>query len=101
MITFVDRRSVEALHWPPLPLAEWEPTYETVHLWTQILGKTRLALSPMQNHYWQTALYVSTRGLTTSPMPYEHGLIEIELDLVTHELFARTSNGVILESFPL
>jgi hypothetical protein len=101
VITFVDRRTVEALHWPPLPLSEWEETYDTLHMWTQILGKTRLVLSPMQNHYWQTALYVSTRGLTTSPMPYDHGLLEIELDFVTHELFARTSNGVILESFPL
>lgn len=81
--------------WPELPLDAWEPTYATLHLWTQILGKTRLALTPLQNHYWNTALYVSTRGLTTSPMPLRDGLIEIELDLVSHALIARTSEGSI------
>ena len=52
--------------WPPLPLAEWQATYDTLHLWTQMVGKTRLALAPMENHYWQTALYLSARGITTS-----------------------------------
>jgi len=86
--------------WPPLPLAQWEPTYNTLHLWTQILGKTRLALTPLENHYWNAALYVSTRGLTTSPMPVRDGLVEIELDFVSHALIARTSDGAI-ESFSL
>ena len=81
--------------WPELPLAAWEPTYATLHLWTQILGKTRLALCPLQNHYWNVALYVSTRGLTTSPMPLHDGLLEIELDVVSHALIARTSDGTI------
>jgi hypothetical protein len=81
--------------WPELPLAAWEPTYATIHRWTQILGKTRLALCPLQNHYWNAALYVSTRGLTTSPMPLRDGLLEIELDFVSHALIARTSDGTI------
>jgi hypothetical protein len=86
--------------WPALPLASWEPTYRSLHLWTQILGKTRLALAPAQNHWWHTALYVSTRGLTTSPMPYGDRWIEVELDLVRHRLIAATSGGEI-ESFEL
>lgn len=86
--------------WPALPLAAWEPTYATLHRWTQILGKTRLALCPLQNHYWNAALYVSTRGLTTSPMPLRDGLLEIELDFVSHALIARTSAGSI-DTFPL
>ena len=55
--------------WPPLPLAEWQDTKETLHLWTQIVGKVRLALAPMVNHWWQVPLYVTARGLTTSAMP--------------------------------
>ena len=86
--------------WPPLPLEPWQETLTTLQLWTQILGKTRLALCPMENHFWQTALYVSTRGLTTSPMPVRDGLVEIELDFVSHALIARTSEGAI-ESFSL
>jgi hypothetical protein len=82
--------------WPALPLAEWQATYDTLHLWTQIVGKTRLALAPMQNHWWQVALYVTSRGLSTSPMPYGlHGerALELEFDFVGHQLVARTSDG--------
>jgi hypothetical protein len=86
--------------WPPLPLEQWEPTYGTLHLWMQILGKTRLALCPLENHFWNAALYVSTRGLTTAPMPVRDGLVEIELDFVSHALIARSSEGAI-ESFSL
>jgi hypothetical protein len=86
--------------WPPLPLEPWQDTYATLHLWTQLLGKTRLALCPMENHYWQAALYVSTRGLTTSPMPVGDALVEVELDFVSHALIARASDGGI-ESFSL
>jgi hypothetical protein len=86
--------------WPPLTLDAWEPTYATLQLWTQVLGKTRLALCPMENHYWQAALYVSTRGLTTAPMPVRDGLLEIELDFVSHALIARTSDGA-LDTFSL
>ena len=55
--------------WPSLPLDGWRDTYATLHLWTQIIGKVRLALAPMINHWWQVTLYVTSRGLTTSPMP--------------------------------
>lgn len=58
--------------WPALPLlADWQDTLETLHMWTQIVGKIRLELSPWLNHSWGSALYVTTRGLTTSPIPYE------------------------------
>jgi Family of unknown function (DUF5996) len=56
--------------WPALPLDAWRDTYATLHMWTQIVGKVRLALSPPVNHWWHVALYVTARGLTTSPMPY-------------------------------
>jgi hypothetical protein len=66
--------------WPALPLAEWESTRATLHMWTQIAGKVRLALSPRVNHWWQVPLYVSARGLTTSAIPYEGQVFEIEFD---------------------
>jgi hypothetical protein len=81
--------------WPPLPLHEWQPTYETLHRWLQIVGKTRLALAPMQNHWWQVPLYVTSRGLGTSPMPHGTLDLEIEFDFVDHMLVARTSDGAI------
>src|SRR5262249_23187722 len=68
-------------------------TYAALHLRTQMLGKTRLALSPFQNHYWHSALYVTTRGLSTSPMPFEGGTAAVELDLVDHALVVSTSEG--------
>ena len=61
--------------WPALPLDEWLPTYATLHRWTQIVGKTRLALAPFQNHWWNATLYVTARGLHTSPMPYRDGAL--------------------------
>lgn len=80
--------------WPSLPYADWRDTYETLHRWTQIVGKTRLALAPMMNHWWQVPFYVSARGLTTSAMPYggQHE-VEIEFDFLAHELVFRTSKG--------
>jgi uncharacterized protein DUF5996 len=80
--------------WPQLALGEWQDTYATLHRWTQIVGKTRLALAPMQNHWWQVTLYLTARGLGTSPMPYRGRSFEIELDFVDHLLIARTSEGV-------
>jgi Family of unknown function (DUF5996) len=77
--------------WPALPLKEWEATYQTLHLWTQIVGKIRLALTPLENHWWNTALYVNTRGLTTSPIPYRGSAFEIQFDLMNHRLELRTS----------
>ncbi|HUI18255.1 MAG TPA: DUF5996 family protein [Alphaproteobacteria bacterium] len=79
--------------WPALPLAAWEPTRATLHMWTQVVGKVRLALSPYLNHWWQVPLYVSARGLTTSPIPHEGGAFEILFDFLAHELHIQTSDG--------
>lgn len=79
--------------WPPLPLKEWQPTYDAVHMWAQIVGKVRLALAHPLNHWWHAALYVTSRGLTTSPVPCGWGLFEIEFDFLEHELGIRTSDG--------
>jgi hypothetical protein len=86
--------------WPALPLNDWIDTFETLHLWTQIVGKTRLALAPMQNHYWHVTLYVSPRGLTTSPIPCGTRTFDVEFDFVDHTLVVRTSTGD-MRSFPL
>jgi len=79
--------------WPALPLAEWRDTYATVHRWLQIVGKTRLALAPMENHWWQVTLYLTSRGLVTSPMPAGDRSVDIELDFLQHRLIMRTSDG--------
>ena len=79
--------------WPALPLEEWEATYRTLHMWTQIVGKIRLALTPLQNHFWNVALYVTARGLTTSPIPYRGSMFEIQFDFVNHRLELRTAEG--------
>lgn len=80
--------------WPPLAYAEWADTYQTLHRWTQIVGKTRMALEPMVNHWWHVTLYVSARGLTTSAMPCGPGRVaEIEFDFLAGELALRTSDG--------
>jgi len=80
--------------WPPLPLESWQDTYATLHMWTQMAGKVRLALSPPVNHFWSVTLYVSTCGLTTSAMPYEGGTLEIEFDFLHHNLVFQTSRGL-------
>src|SRR5437667_2581521 len=79
--------------WPELALAEWVETRDTLHLWTQIGGKIRLALEPMVNHWWQVPLYVSARGLTTSLMHAGPTGLEIEFDLIDHVVALRTSDG--------
>src|SRR5467141_3744962 len=80
--------------WPALPLGEWESTYRTLHRWTQIVGKIRLGFTPLLNHWWNVALYVNPRGLTTSTIPYQGGAFEIQFDFVHHRLEIRTSDGV-------
>jgi hypothetical protein len=79
--------------WPELPLAAWQDTYATLHMWTQIVGKVRLALSPLVNHWWEVAFYVSARGLTTSPIPYGDGIFEVQFDFIEHVLLIQTSWG--------
>jgi hypothetical protein len=72
--------------WPALPLSEWAATQATLHMWTQMVGKLRLALSPRLNHWWQVPLYVSARGLTSSAIPYRFGNFECEFDFIDHVL---------------
>jgi hypothetical protein len=79
--------------WPALPFAEWKDTYATLHMWTQIVGKVRLALSPNINHYWGTVLYITSRGLTTSAIPYDEGIFEVQFDFIAHSLEITTSLG--------
>ena len=79
--------------WPALPLKAWSDTRDTLHMWTQIVGKIRLALSPRTNHWWEVPLYVSARGLTTLPIPYGAGVLEIQFDFIDHKLLIQTSNG--------
>jgi Family of unknown function (DUF5996) len=80
--------------WPSLPWAEWERTASTLHMWMQIVGKTRLALAPLQAHWWNVPLYVSARGLSTSAMPIAGEVLEIEFDFLSHHLLFRLSSGV-------
>src|SRR4029079_9631331 len=72
--------------WPPLPLDEWKPTRDMLHMWTQMVGKLRLRLAPPVNHWWHTPLYVSPRGLTTGAMPYKDAVIAATFDFLSHEL---------------
>jgi len=78
---------------PPLPLAGWKDTLATVHMWTQVVGKVRLRLCPLVNHFWNVAFYLTARGMTTSAMPYPGGTIEARFDFVDHKLLLETSDG--------
>ncbi len=86
--------------WPDLAYANWRDTALTLQLWTQIIGKVRLSLAPWLNHGWQTALYVTARGIGTSPIPYQGENLELEFDFIGHRLVARTSQGET-ETLPL
>jgi hypothetical protein len=79
--------------WPALPYEEWKDTLATLHLWTQIVGKIRLAQAPWINHSWHVPFYVTSRGLTTSPIPYGSRSFEINFDFVDHELRILTGEG--------
>ena len=79
--------------WPELPYAAWKDTCDTLHLWTQIVGKIRLVQTPWLNHSWHVTLYVTARGLTTSPIPYRERAFQIDFDFVDHVLWVRTSEG--------
>ena len=82
-----------AMAWDPLPDHVWQATIRSLHRWSQVIGKIRLALAEPLPHWWHAALYVSPSGLTTSPIPYQRGMIELELDLRRHVLDLRTSDG--------
>jgi hypothetical protein len=86
--------------WPRLDTGSWEATVDSLKLWGQIVGKTRLALSPMINHWWQVTFYVSARGLSTSLIPAGDRGFEVEMDFIAHQLVIRTSDGGV-EAMPL
>src|SRR5215813_10463819 len=88
--TVVDTASA----WPRgLPLAEWRDTHDTLHMWTQIVGKTRMALTPRENHWWNVTLHVTPRGLGTPPIPFGRGTFDIQFDFIGHKLWIQTSEG--------
>ena len=80
-------------NWPALPLEDWADTCATLHMWTQIVGKIRLAQTPLVNHWWNVPLYVSARGLTTTAMPYKNIFFDMEFDFLDHQLRIKCSNG--------
>jgi hypothetical protein len=86
--------------WPPLPLADWLDTYETLHRCLQVVGKVQLALTPRSNHFWNAALRVGSRGLETPPIPWAGGSFNVDLDFIQHSLSVRTSAGDV-EGFAL
>jgi len=86
--------------WPSLPLEAWEDTFATLHRWTQIVGKIRLVQTPWINHSWHVPLYVTARGLTTSPIPYGARTFEITFDFQSHRLIVQTGDGAV-ETLPL
>ncbi|WP_433282949.1 DUF5996 family protein [Pseudonocardia xinjiangensis] len=87
-------RPEDTAEWPILPVAQWQPTRDTLHLWTQIIGKIRLANSPLVNHWWNVPLYVTSRGLTTSLIPHNSGRnFQIDFDFHDHQLQITTSDG--------
>ncbi len=87
--------NASGIAWPELPIAAWRGTYEMLHLWTQIIGKIRLARAPWLNHSWHVALYVTARGLTTSPIPDGTNTFQIDLDFIDHHLRISTSDGAM------
>jgi hypothetical protein len=88
------RRS-QAETWPALPYGDWKDSCATLHLWSQIVGKVRLALTPWVNHSWHVTLYVTPRGLTTSTIPYEGRAFQIDFDFIDHTLSIETSDGAV------
>jgi Family of unknown function (DUF5996) len=86
--------------WPALPLEEWQDTYATLHMWVQVVGKIRLAQTPLVNHWWNVPLYVTVRGLTTSAMPYHNRTFELDFDFIDHQLFIK-SDDAAREAIPL
>lgn len=86
--------------WPSIPLESWEDTCDTLHMWTQIVGKVRLMQAPLVNHWWEVPLYLTSRGLTTSPIPHGPRTFDITFDFFEHRLDIHTSDGES-ESVPL
>src|SRR5512143_1027052 len=93
--SFLANPSSKADTWPSLPVKEWQDTYATLHMWTQIVGKIRLSQTPLENHWWNSVLYVTSRGLTTTSIPYGTRAFEIDFDFIDHKLVIQTTDGVI------
>ncbi len=89
----MSRSSAETTVWPELPLEEWQDTYKTLHMWMQVVGKVRLELTPYVNHSWDIPFYLTSRGLTTSPIPYHERTFDIDFDFFDHKLLINTSDG--------
>ena len=87
------KTSIDNRAWPSLAYADWQDTCNTLHLWTQVVGKVKLALSPVSNHWWSIVLYVNARGLTTGPMAYRGRALQIDFDFCAHDLILRTSDA--------
>ena len=85
--------SIDNDAWPSLAYADWQDTCNTLHLWMQVVGKVKLALAPVSNHWWSIVLYVNARGLTTGPMAYRGRTLQIDFDFCTHALVLRTSDA--------
>lgn len=92
-----ERNVANAERWPELPLDAWQPTLDTLHMWTQIIGKIKLELTPFQNHWWNIALLQTARGLTSGLIPYGDRTFEIDLDFLGHKLLVQDSNGGVKE----
>ncbi len=86
--------------WPALPLDSWKDTYATLHMWLQIVGKVRLRLTPLVNHWWNVPLYVTARGLTTTRIPYGERAFELWFDFIRHQLVLETNDGIV-KTLPL
>ena len=82
---------------PALPFDSWKDTVATLHMWAQIVGKVRLKLSPLVNHWWNVPFYITARGMTTSAMPYEQRDVEVEFDFIEHKLDIETSDGRVVK----
>ena len=83
-------------HWPSLPFDEWRKTANTLHMWTQIVGKIRLVQSPWINHSWHVTLYVTPRGMTTGSIPHGQRTFSIDFDFIDHQLIIRSSDGDVV-----
>ena len=90
---YLDEVELNSVDWPELSFTDWEKTCDTVHMWTQIVGKTRMACECRQNHWWNVAFYVTPVGLTTSAIPYRGSTFVVDFDFVLHRLILKMGDG--------
>ena len=89
----MSEEKTKEVSWPQLPLEAWQDTCSTLHLWSQIIGKIRLAFAPLVNHWWQVPFYMTSRGWTTSPIPYKENIFQIDFDFIDHQIQITTNRG--------